>query len=354
MSQMIVKKLGRVLFCGALLSAPACGAHVNLGEDDPASTAGSSNGNGTAGSAGSGSAASAGTSNGTAGQPGSGLASCSAEDDANTWIAFDSDRDRYDREIYLVHPDGSALTRVTNRPGIDQEPAFSPDGEWLSFTSDRDGSLQIYLLELATGEVTQVTHHDGGADQSSFSHDGTRLAFHSGPSSFTIQLDGTDEQLIASGPDATNGYANPQFTPDDAGVVLDRGNEIDVFTLASGEQRYIVQNWTTTIQAPSLSPSGIDVVYHVTCDVEGRKSLWTSPYSVNTNPCEGVRITPPTEIDSEHPSWGPGDRIVYTRVDDVNNTGQIAIILRERGAKPCALTDSSADDRNPVWHFPAE
>jgi Tol biopolymer transport system component len=347
MSIIVGNKLGRVLFCGGLLSATACGGHLNLGDDQPANAAGSSNGS----AGGSGIAGSAGATYGTAGASSNG-ASCGSEADSNTWIAFDSDRDRYDREIYLVHPDGSALTRVTNRPGIDQEPAFSPDGDWLSFTSDRDGSLQIYLLELATGDVTQVTHHVGGADQSSFSHDGTRLAFHSGASSFTIQLDGSDEQLIASGPDPFNGYANPQFTPDDTGVVVDRNNEIDVFTLDSGAQRMIVQNWTTTIQAPSLSPSGIDVVYQVACD-SARKSIWSSPYSVNTNPCEGVRITPPNEIDSEHPSWGPGDRIVYTRVDDLNNTGQIAIVLRERGAQPCMLTSAGADDRNPVWYFPA-
>jgi len=254
----------------------------------------------------------------------------------------------------LVHPDGSALTRVTTRPGIDQEPAFSPDGNWLSFTSDRDGSLQIYLLELATGDVRQVTHHAGGADQSSFSHDGRLLAFHSGPSTFIIGIDGADERLVVSGPDPFNGYAHPQFTADDTRLVVDRNNEIDVFKLDGSEQRMIVQNWTTTIQAPSLSPSGVDVVYQVSCDFEARKSLWTSAYSVNTNPCEGVRITPTNEIDAERPSWGPGDRIVYTRVDVANNTGQIAIILRDRGASPCTLTAPGADNRNPVWHFSGE
>jgi Tol biopolymer transport system component len=199
-----------------------------------------------------------------------------------------------------------------------------------------------------------VTHHEGGANQSSFSHDGTLLAFHSGPSTFTIGLDGADERIVATGPDSYNGYANPQFTPDDAGVVVDRNNEIDVFTLGSSEQRMIVQNWTTTIQAPSLSPSGRDVVYQVNCDFDARKSLWTSPYSVNTEPCKGVRITPANEVDSEHPSWGPDDRIVYTRVDDANNTGQIAIVRRERGATQCAVTELGADNRNPVWHFSAE
>jgi Tol biopolymer transport system component len=251
----------------------------------------------------------------------------------------------------MVHPDGSELTRITMRPGIDKEPAFSPDGGWLAFTSDRSGSLQIHLLELATGAVTQVTNHEGDADQASFSHDGQLLAFHSGASTFTINVDGTNEQLIASGPDPLNGYAHPQFTPDDTRVVVDRNNEIDVFTLATKEQRQIVQNWTTTIEMPSLSPSGIDVVYSVYCDGKG---LWSSPYSVNTNPCEGVRITPAGEIgfESEHPSWGPDDFIAYARVDTSASVGQIALILRDRGATPCAVTEAGDDNRNPSFYVP--
>jgi Tol biopolymer transport system component len=345
MKDAIERTLGQVLLCGLVLGAAACGAHVSLGEDQGASGGGTggaatSNGNGAA-------AAIGGNVGGASTGPVGSMPSCSDQTDADTWIAFDSDRDRYDRELYLVHPDGSGLTRLTTRPGIDQEPAFSPDGKWLSFTSDRDGSLQIYLLELATGDVTQVTHHEGGADQSTFSHDSKLLAFHSGASTYTIFVDGTNERLVASGPDPYNGYAHPQFTLDDTQVVVDRNNEIDVFTLDGNAQRMIVQNWTTTIQAPSLSPSGLDVVYEVYCD---GVSLWSSPFSVNTNPCEGVRITPgDLAHDSRHPSWGPNDRIVYSRVDKANNTGQIVTIVRERDAKACAVTALGADDRNPVW-----
>lgn len=364
MNNSIKSKLERAFLYGLVLGVGACGGHINLGEDQGASGSSGSGGSGGVASnngnggnpplagAGSGNVGAFGNVSGAATGGIGNLPSCAMVSDADTWIAFDSDRDDFDRELYLVHPDGSGLTRVTTRPGIDQEPAFSPDGNWLSFTSDRDGSLQIYLLELATGDVTQVTHHQGGADQSSFSHDGKLLAFHSGPSAFIIGIDGDDERLIASGPDSLNSYQHPQFTPDDARLVVDRNNEIDVFTLDGNEQRMIVQNWTTTIKAPSLSPSGLDVVYQVRCDT--RTSLWTSPYSLNTNPCEGVRVTPPNELSSEHPSWGPGNQIVYARVDESTNTGRIALILRERGATPCTVTAPGADDRNPVWQSSAE
>src|SRR4051794_38987232 len=88
-----------------------------------------------------------------------------AELDAD-WIAFDSDRDGLNRDIYLMRADGSSLTRVTNDPSIEQQPAWSPDGLQLAFASNRDGStMQIYTLDLATSSVSQVTHSSEGADQ---------------------------------------------------------------------------------------------------------------------------------------------------------------------------------------------
>ena len=46
----------------------------------------------------------------------------------NGKIAFESSRDGGLPEIYVVNPDGSGQTRLTNSPDVDSEPAFSPDG----------------------------------------------------------------------------------------------------------------------------------------------------------------------------------------------------------------------------------
>jgi Tol biopolymer transport system component len=53
-------------------------------------------------------------------------------------IAFTSDRDG-DYEIYTIKPDGSRLRRLTRTPGNDAHNAWSPDGEWIAFTSARGG-----------------------------------------------------------------------------------------------------------------------------------------------------------------------------------------------------------------------
>src|SRR5919198_3817625 len=60
-------------------------------------------------------------------------------------IAFVSDRDGND-EIYSMRPDGSDVLRLTNDPGHDLQPAWSPDARQIAFISDRGGSYQIWVM----------------------------------------------------------------------------------------------------------------------------------------------------------------------------------------------------------------
>jgi Tol biopolymer transport system component/cytosine/adenosine deaminase-related metal-dependent hydrolase len=58
------------------------------------------------------------------------------------------------------------------------DPAWSPDGRYLSYSTDRAGKLDIWLRDLATGEDRQLTNLPGAAAVSgSWSRDGKFLAF---------------------------------------------------------------------------------------------------------------------------------------------------------------------------------
>lgn len=54
-------------------------------------------------------------------------------------------------QIFIINPDGSGLTQLTSH-GNNEEPSFSPDGMYITFTSDRDGVKGIYIMR-ANGEA---------------------------------------------------------------------------------------------------------------------------------------------------------------------------------------------------------
>ena len=78
-------------------------------------------------------------------------------------------------EIALIEPDGSNLRRLTESRGLDDYPAWSPDGRYLAFTSNRDGNLEIYVQPL-DGPAVNVTRHPSIDNFPTWTPDG-RLGF---------------------------------------------------------------------------------------------------------------------------------------------------------------------------------
>ena len=94
-----------------------------------------------------------------------------------TKIAFRSNRSgNYD--IYTISTTGGTLNRITQDPGLDLDPDWSPDGNRIAFASDRQGGdYEIYSAS-STGletDVQRVTTGTSGSDNSPvYSPDGTK------------------------------------------------------------------------------------------------------------------------------------------------------------------------------------
>jgi TolB protein len=104
------------------------------------------------------------------------LCACTRRDQGT--LAFASDRDG-DWDIYTLREDGSRLTRITDSPGNDENPDWSPDGQRIAFQSDRNGNSDIYLFDLRGRRLTQITDHDAEDVAPAWSPDGASVAFMS-------------------------------------------------------------------------------------------------------------------------------------------------------------------------------
>lgn len=81
------------------------------------------------------------------------------------------------RDIRLVDVATGRFENVTHDRALDIEPAWSPDGKTLYFSSDRTGIFDIYAYDLATKKLELVTNVHTGALAPAISPDGTKLVY---------------------------------------------------------------------------------------------------------------------------------------------------------------------------------
>ncbi len=100
-----------------------------------------------------------------------------------TWIAYTVGAPNFEQNqvishIWIVssHP-GSKPRQLTTGEKGESRPRWSPDGEWIAFTTTRSGSSQIWAMPAFGGEAVQISDLSTGAKNHIWSPKGNMLAF---------------------------------------------------------------------------------------------------------------------------------------------------------------------------------
>jgi Tol biopolymer transport system component len=141
-----------------------------------------------------------------------------------TRIAFSTNRNG-SFDIYVMDADGQNLRRLTSSPGNEGEPTWTPDGARIVYTSTTGTSSQIAMMFADGGENRPLTIASGGNHSPAVSADGRIIAFVSARDGnhaiYTMNLDGSNQRrLIKSSARQTN----PRyFRNGDLAYVMERG-----------------------------------------------------------------------------------------------------------------------------------
>jgi Tol biopolymer transport system component/DNA-binding winged helix-turn-helix (wHTH) protein len=121
--------------------------------------------------------------------------------------------------------DVSTLAQVTSSTGLDIDPALSPDGSFLAYSSNQNGNYEIYVKPLSAGSREVQLTADGGRNfQPAWSPDGKQIAYHSqkrGGIWLIPALGGTTRLLSDFG-------SRPEWSPDGTVIAFQSGATTDV------------------------------------------------------------------------------------------------------------------------------
>jgi TolB protein len=107
-------------------------------------------------------------------------------------------------DIFLYWLESGKVDRLTNEPGMDGHPSFSPAGDRIVFTSSRGGSLDIWTMNAHGGDPVRLTDDPAADFHPRWSPDGKHIVFTSRRAGdediWVMRADGQGQRRITSRP----------------------------------------------------------------------------------------------------------------------------------------------------------
>ncbi len=247
-------------------------------------------------------------------------------------------------EIFVLNIGANARAQMTDSPGDDMQPRWSPDGSQIAFISNRDVNSEIYVMAADGSGQTNLTNDGAGDYGHVWSPDGSQIAFGSNRSGdndvFVMDADGSNLVNVTANAAAEWG---PSWSPDGSQLVFgsNRDGNDDIFIMnADGSNQRNLTNNPAADNGAVWSPDGDWIAFASDRDE-------SSDVFVMTPDGEEVRSIGATIEQEGGPTWSPdSSAIAYVQTIEGNSDIFIAAV-DESG--PRRLTDDPGVDAEPIW-----
>jgi Tol biopolymer transport system component len=220
-------------------------------------------------------------------------------------IAFTSNRSgSYD--IYVLDVATGRTHRITRDKGLDTSPAWSPDGKKIAFSGTRGSNADIYIITSGSGDVARLTTDGDWEDEPTWSPDGTKIAYSSGSG-----LGGSD--IWVRNADGT-------------------GTAVNITNNAA---------WDSS---PTWSPDGTKIAF---TSSRGGSGSDRDIYIMNADGTGAKRLTLGGGILA---AWSPdGQKIAFTMHDNDNDKWNVCVVNANGTGAPVNLTPDAAGGFGASW-----
>lgn len=205
-------------------------------------------------------------------------------------------------KVFLYNLETGSQKLVGNFPGMSFAPRFSPDGTKAIMSIAKDGSTNIYEIDLQTSNLHQITNDRSVINTSpSYSPDGAQITFNSdrGGSQqiYIMSRDGYDIKRISFGGGT---YATPVWSPRGDFIAFTKMKDgqffIGVMRPDGSGERLLTTSWLD--EGPTWSPNGRVIMFG-----RGSKNGSNRLYAVDVTGYHERQI--PTPGDASDPAWSP-------------------------------------------------
>jgi TolB protein len=259
-------------------------------------------------------------------------------------------------DIYSINVDGTRERRLTDTPGLDAFPSWSPDGRSLAFASDRagGGNWELYVMGSDGTHQRRLTHtpqEDEAAP--AWSPDGEKIAYVTDiaseyPTIWVMNADGSARRRLASG-------NWPSWSPDGKRMAYTTYHNVGAqFRLAvmdaDGSDQHgladsLIRRLTVTADAeePAWSPAGTRIAFSGK-PIGGDAEI----YVMNSDGSDRRRLTDIPGAAHWPPTWSAdGERIAFT-CEGTEGNPEI-YVMNSDGSGLTRLPSDPAEDAFPAW-----